>query len=139
MAEQPNEAIPAEKWNLNSTELILNGYRVVGSGDAHEKLKLILPEGHRRRIGAEAHVQADGTGDVGGQLIVTLKGATPSYGTMRNWMLQGLAANSPPYHGTLRRPDGSMLLLCNGMFMGHPLEDVRLRYEKFQFSFLVIE
>ncbi len=141
MAEQPNEATPPEEWDLNATELILNGHHVAGSGDAHEKLKLILPAGHRRRMGAEAHVQADGTGDVGGQLIVTLKGTTPSYDMMRNWMLQGMAANSPTYSGTLKRPDGSQLVLRYGRLMGAPgpPDDwVRTGYGAYLFFFMEI-
>lgn len=139
MAEPLNETITVEEWGLNSIAVTLNDYRVEGSGDAHELLRLTLVSQHKERTGAAGHVQNDGTDEVSGEAIITLKGGAPALLEMREWLLRGVTANSPPYQGTIRRPDGSQLLLRSGMLMGQPQDWERPRYESFLFVFGLIK
>ena len=138
MTETPNVTTTVEELNLNTNILNLNGHKVTGTGDAFEVLRLTLPPRHIKRTGADGHVQYDGTGELGGEAIITLKAGAPSLLTMRDWLLKFVAGNHPTYNGTVARSDGSQLLLRNGMLNREPGGWSRVGYQSFRFVFEVI-
>ena len=138
MAETPNVTPTVEELNLNSNVVRLNDYHVTGTGDAFEVLRLTLPPRYIKQTGADGHVQYVGTGELGGEAIITLKFGAPSLLTMRDWLLKFVAGNHPTYNGTVARSDGSQLLLHNGMLTGEPGGWSRVGYQSFRFVFEVI-
>ena len=138
MAETPNVTTTIEELNLNTNIVNLDGHKVVGSGDDFELLRLTLPPRYIKRTGADGHVQYDGTGNLGGEAIISLKGSAPSILTMRDWLLTRKPGDGRPFNGTVTCSDGRQILLRNGLLTGHPPGWTMAGYQSYRFVFEVI-